>query len=222
MSLATQRPARPDTDPPRRRILDAAVRCFARSGFHGASMHEICSQAEMSPGALYRHFPSKDAIIEAIAGEERERNRHFFAQLEVEERLLETLLDVGFRWMRDVVARDGTALCAEVLSEAQRNPKIRDIFEKNLREVRDAIKQALTRARDQGEIDTKLDLEIVTTVILAIGDGLIVRLPFEPDMTPDRIEPSLRDLIRRMLAPVQPASTGSTQPTQPASSRNQT
>ena len=49
------------------RILDAAKKCFVRSGFQGASMHDICKEAEMSPGALYRYFPSKEAIIEAIA-----------------------------------------------------------------------------------------------------------------------------------------------------------
>jgi TetR/AcrR family transcriptional repressor of uid operon len=49
------------------RILTAAMNCFIRSGFRGASMNEICSEAGMSPGALYRYFPSKEAIIEKIA-----------------------------------------------------------------------------------------------------------------------------------------------------------
>src|ERR1700732_1855326 len=52
-------------------ILDAAQRCFARSGFHGASMQEICAEAGMSPGNLYRYFPSKEALIAGIC----ERNR---------------------------------------------------------------------------------------------------------------------------------------------------
>ena len=52
-------------------ILDAAQLCFARSGFHGASMQEICAEARMSPGNLYRYFPSKEALIAGIC----ERNR---------------------------------------------------------------------------------------------------------------------------------------------------
>ncbi len=51
-------------DQRRVQILDAARACFASAGFHGASMHQICAEARMSPGALYRYFPSKDAIIE--------------------------------------------------------------------------------------------------------------------------------------------------------------
>src|SRR6185503_14838904 len=55
----------------RAEILDAAERCFARAGFHQASMQEICAEAGMSPGNLYRYFPSKEALIAGIS----ERNR---------------------------------------------------------------------------------------------------------------------------------------------------
>lgn len=40
------------------RILDAARACFVRHGFQGASMQQICAEAGMSPGALYRYFAS--------------------------------------------------------------------------------------------------------------------------------------------------------------------
>lgn len=191
-----------DGDSPRRRILDAAITCVKRSGFHGASMHAICAAADMSPGALYRYFPSKEAIIEAIAAEEREANRRLLAHLKVETAIVEALIEMGLAWIREVTQTGGTALCAEVLAEAQRNPRIRDIFEKNLAEARDAIRDCLARAQANGEIDRTLDVDMTTTLLMAMGDGLVVRMPFERDMTPDRIEPALRDLIRRMLRPL--------------------
>src|SRR5689334_25156866 len=55
----------------RAEILDAAERCVARSGFHQASMQDICAEAGMSPGNLYRYFPSKESIIAAIAERDR-------------------------------------------------------------------------------------------------------------------------------------------------------
>jgi AcrR family transcriptional regulator len=198
-----------DSDTPRRRILDAAITCVKRSGFHGASMHAICAAADMSPGALYRYFPSKEAIIEAIAAEERESNRQLLAHLSVETGIVDALIDMGLAWIREVTQRSGTALCAEVLAEAQRNPRIRDIFERNLAEVRDAIRDALTRAQAAGEIDPALDVGMTTTLLMAMGDGLVVRMPFERDMTPERIAPALRDLVQRMLRPASiPASHG--------------
>ena len=52
--------------------------CFARSGFHKASMQDICAEAGMSAGNLYRYFRSKEAIIAAIAEAERVRNAALF------------------------------------------------------------------------------------------------------------------------------------------------
>ena len=58
----------------RRQILEAATRCVIRRGFHQTSMQEICAEAEMSSGGLYRYFDSKEAIIAAIAEDERAEN----------------------------------------------------------------------------------------------------------------------------------------------------
>ena len=186
---------------PRQRVLAAALHCFAAKGFHGTSMQEVCAQADKSPGALYRYFPSKDAIITAIAEQERENNRKFFQKLDVTENIVETLMDTGFAWMRDVSGREGACLCVEVLAEAHRNPRVREIFQRNHQEARAALRGTLERAQRNGEVDTSLDLDIAVTLFLALGDGLLARIPLEPDMAPDRIEPGLRVLMRRMLQP---------------------
>jgi AcrR family transcriptional regulator len=55
----------------RRQIMDAAVGCFRRRGFHQATMAEICAEAGVSAGALYRYFSSKADIIGAIAEDKR-------------------------------------------------------------------------------------------------------------------------------------------------------
>jgi TetR/AcrR family transcriptional regulator, repressor for uid operon len=199
---------------PRDRILAAALRCFAAKGFHGTSMQEVCAQADMSPGALYRYFPSKDAIIAAIAEQERENNRKFFQKLDVSTNVLETLMDTGFAWMRDVSSREAACLCVEVLAEAHRNPRVREIFERNHEEARLALRGTLARAQEHGEVDKSLDLDVAVTVFLALGDGLLARAPIDPHMAPDKIELGLRVLLRRMLQPasVSGRSTSLAQP----------
>jgi AcrR family transcriptional regulator len=51
----------------RRQILDAARRCFVRDGFHMTSMQDVLDEADLSAGAVYRYFPSKEELIYAIA-----------------------------------------------------------------------------------------------------------------------------------------------------------
>src|SRR2546430_14175526 len=48
-------------------ILDAALACFAKHGFHQASMHDISAEAGISVGLIYRYFENKEAVISAMA-----------------------------------------------------------------------------------------------------------------------------------------------------------
>jgi len=49
----------------RERILDVAKEAFTRLGAN-ASLDDIARQAAVGPGTLYRHFPTRDALIEAV------------------------------------------------------------------------------------------------------------------------------------------------------------
>jgi AcrR family transcriptional regulator len=51
----------------RDQIVDAALRCFARKGFHRTSMADIISESGLSAGALYHHFDGKQQIALAVA-----------------------------------------------------------------------------------------------------------------------------------------------------------
>jgi TetR/AcrR family transcriptional regulator, fatty acid metabolism regulator protein len=50
----------------RRTILDAAVRVFARKGFHTSRVGDIAEEAGVAHGLLYHYFASKDEVLETI------------------------------------------------------------------------------------------------------------------------------------------------------------
>jgi AcrR family transcriptional regulator len=51
----------------RQEIADAAVRAFRRKGFQATSMAEIIAESGLSAGAIYGHYPSKDALVVDVA-----------------------------------------------------------------------------------------------------------------------------------------------------------
>lgn len=59
------RKPRADAQRNRRRILAAAKEAFTRSGAN-TSLDDIAKQAGVGPGTLYRHFPTRDALLEAV------------------------------------------------------------------------------------------------------------------------------------------------------------
>lgn len=50
----------------RTRLLEAAFKCFANFGYNAASVDQICTEAGVSKGAFYHHFPSKQAVFLAL------------------------------------------------------------------------------------------------------------------------------------------------------------
>jgi AcrR family transcriptional regulator len=51
----------------RTQILEAAIVCFAKRGFHQTSMHDVSAEAGISVGLIYRYFANKEAVIAAMA-----------------------------------------------------------------------------------------------------------------------------------------------------------
>jgi AcrR family transcriptional regulator len=64
-SKRSERKPRTDAQRNRERILEVAKAAFTRSGAD-ASLDDIAKQVGVGPGTLYRHFPTRDALIEAV------------------------------------------------------------------------------------------------------------------------------------------------------------
>lgn len=65
----------------RRGILAAAQRCISRNGVRGTTIRDICRAANLSPGAVYRYFPSKNEILIALARSRQQQIDSFFHHL---------------------------------------------------------------------------------------------------------------------------------------------
>ena len=186
---------------PRQRIIDAAIACFARHGFHGASMQQICAEASMSPGALYRYFPSKVSIIAAIAEADREQHKVFFERLAAAEDPVQAMTSIGMDKLEQILGAPSAGLCAEVMAEAARNPEVRGMFDRNLVEARAHIVAALRRGQQKGAVDPGLDIETACQLIMAMGDGLSVHQGLDPTLTAARVRPVLKLLLERFFRP---------------------
>jgi len=73
------------TEEKRRRILDGAVRVFARKGFHGARVGDIAEEAGVAHGLLYHYFSSKDEVLQTVFRENWSELLQRFEQVEASE-----------------------------------------------------------------------------------------------------------------------------------------
>lgn len=65
---------------PRERILDAASTAFYRRGIRAVGVDSVIADAGVAKATLYRHFPSKDALVQAFLERRDRRWRTWFAE----------------------------------------------------------------------------------------------------------------------------------------------
>src|SRR5262249_15087544 len=126
----------------RSEILDAAQRCFARNGFHQASMQDICTEAGMSAGNLYRYFPSKEAIIAGICERDRAEAAESFMAVSRAPKFFEGLAGLARHHLVEKTS-DEIGLCAEIMAESRRNPQIAKMFQDIEQDIRRGLSDML-------------------------------------------------------------------------------
>jgi len=182
----------------RNEILDAARRCFVRSGFHGASMQEICAEAGMSPGNLYRYFVSKEALIAGISERDRAEVAAEFAAADLSQgvfKVIEALAEHHFSQRPD----EQVLLCTEVMAQARRHPDIAAISQNFDRDVRQWLRALLDGGVARGDIPSDVDLDGVITMLMIIADGVWWRRALQKDFDPASVLPIFMDVTRHML-----------------------
>lgn len=192
---------RPDTQRQsdrRAEILEAAQRCFARSGFHQTSMQEICAEANMSPGNLYRYFPSKEAIIAGIAERDRAEVGAEFASADLSKGLLAVIEGMAHHHFA-VRPLEQVLLCTEVMAEARRHPDIARISESFDTDVRKWLRELFDAAAARGDIPTDVDVDGVITMLMIIADGVWWRRALDRKFDPASVLPIFMDIVRHML-----------------------
>ena len=190
----------------REQILEAAAGCFVRHGFHQSSMQDICAEAQMSPGAVYHYFDSKDTIIEAIADEHRIETMAFLEKLRDSENFVDGFIEAVTKALEISIKAEHPRLGVEILAEASRNPKVAKLFDNTELETKKTLVRMLQDAAERGEIDSTLKAEHTAEILLALIEGIEGRSILNPSIKVRSLAPTLAILISRFL---QPAKTRS-------------
>ncbi|MEU4640126.1 TetR/AcrR family transcriptional regulator [Micromonospora sp. NPDC023814] len=158
----------------RRQIVDAARRCFLREGFHRTTMQDVIAEAGLSVGAVYRYFPSKADLINAIA-----EDAVGGAEVVLDEVLrqepplpLVEALDRALAYVETQLGDDGVLRIAiQVWGEAQRDPVLAEFVAGKYDEIRRHFEALVRRAQRTGEVAADADPEAVAAALFGLVPG---------------------------------------------------
>ncbi len=181
-------------------ILEAAERCFARHGFHGATIAQICAEAKISPGHLYHYFASKEAIVGAIVDAGVEGTASRFAKL-TESSNAVTAVVSELAHLRAGHRKSGAGVHLDVLAEAGRNAAIGAVIQKSSKGVRRLLADLLREGQRRGQIDPELDADMAAAVLMSLSDGGKSLLIRDPKLDAKKSARTFEAMITRFLSP---------------------
>lgn len=183
------------------RILAAAKACFLRSGFQGASMQHICAEAAMSPGALYRYFPSKEAIIAAIVEADRRSDAELLACMGDRTTAVEGVLASALAYVHHVHESGNAPLFIEIRAESMRNPAVRQASLRCMETAAGMIRARLGAAIEAGEIRPVVGLDALVPMMMAAVDGVAMSDLPNQRIPRAAVEAGIRAMVEALLRP---------------------
>jgi len=180
-------------------ILEAARTCFIQHGIHKTSMQQICQQGEISPGALYRYFPSKQSIIEAIAAQEKNSNAELITYLQQAKDPAKALEEATSEILAQILDQDYARLMLAISAEAENNPALKETFDHIDQEFADALHSIFAQSQKSGLFAKASPLEGDIFIFLALLDGITARAA-SGDLPPRKtLEQSMRNALRQLF-----------------------
>jgi AcrR family transcriptional regulator len=187
-------------------ILDAAVVCFARSGFHKATMRDIVQESGLSAGAIYNLFSSKQEIVAAIAARRHDEERRLFEEALKQATVAKSLKAIRDHFLSELNSpkqRTRRRVTVQLWAEAQHDSTLqkvaRDTFAKPYRLLRDL----LTEGQRRGEIARKIDADAMARFVIAAFHGLVLQSEWDERLA---IKPLLNIFDVLLVAATRPES----------------
>jgi AcrR family transcriptional regulator len=155
----------------RRQILDAAVRVFARKGFHTSRVGDIAEEAGVAHGLLYHYFSSKDEVLETVFRENwGVLLDRINAVEEGDEPASEQLRHVAAILLRTWLHTPDVVRV--LVREIARSPEVQDRIGELVKPL-ETIRRIIERGQESGEFRADLDPAIAAVVFYGAIDEVL-------------------------------------------------
>jgi TetR/AcrR family transcriptional regulator, repressor for uid operon len=159
----------------RTQILEAARLRFRERGFRDATIEEICAEARISPGALYRYFSSKADIIAAIALDARGEAEALLDRFGDADGLVNGLAEMARAYLESFATSGEARLLADIWAEAAQDPALASALQRRNRAAVDRIVAVLERAARAGAIYPAIEPRDAAEILMAALEGAALR-----------------------------------------------
>jgi AcrR family transcriptional regulator len=161
-------------DNQRLRFCKAAMACFSRKGVAASNLTDICEEAQLSMGALYKHFTSRDDLLAAVLQLRSERRNSLLHGDSWSE--LRTAIVAYWQELQEL------PFWREFQGITDWNEELRSARVAQAQIVLKQIREQLERFSNRAEIEPPFDLERTAQLVSIIFDGSIIGIRSTGDL----------------------------------------
>ncbi len=193
------------------KIVQAAVTCFLKRGFHQTGVRDIAKQAGVSLGNLYNHFEGKDAVLAFIAELESDELLRFKTMLSDRSDPAAALVAFVHAFSAYAQNPENALLGLELMAEAIRNPAIAKAFEPNREDLIDALAGCIQCGSEAGVFTPRLDAREYACMILDAIEGHGLRKLLAPQGQKNATKMLVHYTLSSIMPGVAPSAQDSSQ-----------
>ena len=163
----------------RARILDSAIKLFSSRGYNKASVDDICAEAEISKGAFYHHFESKQALFLALLDGWLQTIDHAI-ETSKDKTAPETFMQMteAFPYFFET-AGEGLPMFLEFWLQASRDKKVWEASIAPYRRYHKYFTSLIKKGVEEGSF-VEVDPELTARMIVSTAMGLFLQSLLDP------------------------------------------
>ncbi|MFI5507824.1 TetR/AcrR family transcriptional regulator [Mycobacterium sp. NPDC051804] len=171
------------------RLLRGALACISERGYAATTSRDIARAANANVASINYHFGSKDALVTEALGQcfgmwnQRVENAFVDAAGLSPRKQLEAIVSAAVDSFAEL--RSSVHACVETYAPALRSDELRQRMAMGYANVRESAVRLATKAMQDGGVEVPDNLAAVTSVLMAVCDGLMLQWIADPDAPPN-------------------------------------
>ena len=165
------------------RIMEFALQSFSSSGYQSTRITDICEKAQISKGAFYHHFNSKQEVFVALLNQWLSEIKLSFQQFENTSSSVPEAITKMAETMPEIysAARGRYFIILEFWLQASRTPDIWDVAVQPYRQFKDDFAHLIQKGISEGSFSTEINPLMASQTVISLALGFLLQAFFDPD-----------------------------------------
>ncbi|MBI3584916.1 MAG: TetR/AcrR family transcriptional regulator [Nitrospinae bacterium] len=173
----------------KQQILESAIRCISRQGYHQTTMDDIASEAGLSKGALYWYFKSKDEILTAMCRQQCDEHLQILSHFADQKMSIKELaLKTGDKILESLINEpDQCKMSFEFWALTDENEQVKRSQYEVHKIWQETVSNLIKSGIKKGEIKPNVNVKELSIALLAIFDGIIIAYSIDKTLNVKKI-----------------------------------